>query len=406
MKYSQLFGKTIKASPKDEVSVNAKLLLKAGFIDKLMAGSYSLLPLGFRVKEKIEQIVREEMNATGALEMLMPLLHPKNIWNETGRWDSAKEVMYQFGKDDKEYALSFTHEEIVVDLIRKHISSYKDFPVKIYHFSTKFRSELRAKSGILRGKEFLMKDLYSLHSSEKDLDDYYWKISDAYIKVFRRIGFEVKIAEASGGVFTDNKTHEYQVLCKTGEDVILYCKDCEFAQNKEIAEVKEKDKCPKCKGEIKLGKAIEAGNIFRFGTYYSEKMGASYTDKDGKRKYPYFGSYGIGITRLIGIAVELFHDEKGIIWPKTIAPYQVHLIGLNKEAEEVYKKLVKHGIEVLFDDRENVSPGQKFADCDLIGIPIRLVVSDKTKDRIEVKERTSKETEIINLEDVYKRLGV
>jgi prolyl-tRNA synthetase len=406
MKYSKLFGKSIKESPKDEVSVNAKLLLRAGFIDKLMAGSYSLLPLGFRVKEKIEQIIREEMNETGALEMLMPLLHPKNIWNETGRWDSAKEVMYQFGKDDKEYALSFTHEEIVVDLIRKHVSSYKDFPVKIYHFSTKFRSELRAKSGILRGREFLMKDLYSLHESQKDLDDYYWKVSDAYVKVFKKIGFDVRITEASGGVFTDNKTHEYQVLCESGEDLIYYCVNCEFAQNKEVADVKENDKCPKCKGEIKSGKAIEAGNIFRFGTYYSEKMDAFFTDRNGKKCFPYFGSYGIGVTRLIGIAVELFHDDKGIIWPKSIAPYQVHLIGLNEKAEGVYKKLKEKGIEVLFDDRDGVSPGQKFSDCDLIGIPVRLVISDKTKDKIEWKERSSSKAELISFEEVLRRLRI
>jgi len=406
MKYSKLFGKSIKESPKDEVSINAKLLLRAGFIDKLMAGSYSLLPLGYRVKEKIEQIIREEMNKTGAEEMLMPLLHPKNIWNETGRWDSAKEVMYQFSKDDKEYALSFTHEEIVVDLIRKHILSYKDFPVKIYHFSTKFRSELRAKSGILRGREFLMKDLYSLHETQKELDDYYWKISDAYVKVFKRVGFDVKITEASGGVFTDNKTHEYQVLCESGEDIIYYCSDCEFAQNKEVLTVKKNDKCPKCKGEIKRGKAIEAGNIFRFGTYYSEKMNASFTDKNGKKSFPYFGSYGIGVTRLIGIAVELFHDDKGIVWPESIAPYQVHLIGLNKKAEEIYEKLVKEGIEVLFDDREGVSPGQKFADSDLIGIPVRLVVSDKTKNDIEWKKRSSKEIEVIEFKEVIRRLLV
>lgn len=412
MKYSKLFGKSIKESPKDEVSINAKLLLRAGFIDKLMAGSYSLLPLGFRVKEKIEQIIREEMNATGAQEMLMPLLHPKSIWNETGRWDSAKEVMYQFEKDDKEYALSFTHEEIVVDLIRKHVSSYKDFPVKIYHFSTKFRSELRAKSGILRGREFLMKDLYSLHESQKDLDDYYWKVSDAYVKVFNRIGFDVKITEASGGVFTDNKTHEYQVLCESGEDLIYYCVNCEFAQNKEVATVKEGDKCPKCKGEIRLEKAIEAGNIFRFGTYYSEKMNASFTDKNGKKSFPFFGSYGIGVTRLIGIAVELFHDDNGIIWPKSIAPYKAHLVGLNKKAEEVYKKLLDSGIEVLYDDREN-SAGEKFADADLIGIPVRLVVSDRTKDKIdpdkivvEWKERSSKTTELVSFEEVIRRLRI
>jgi prolyl-tRNA synthetase len=404
MKYSKLFGKTIKETPKDEVSINAKLLLRAGFIDKLMSGSYTLLPLGYRVKEKIEQIVREEINKTGAEELLMPLLHPKNIWNETGRWDSAKEVMYQFKKDDKEYALSFTHEEIVMDLIRKKVSSYKDLPVKIYHFSTKFRSELRAKSGILRGREFLMKDLYSLQETEEEFDKYYWEVSEAYLKIFKRIGFDVKIVEAGGGVFTENKTHEYQVLCDSGEDTIFYCEKCNFAQNNEVAEVKEGDKCPKCGGLIKIGKAIEAGNIFKFGTYYCEKMNATFTDKNGEKKFPHFGSYGIGITRLIGIAAELFNDDKGIMWPKEIAPYQVHLVGLNKRVDEVYQKLLDSGIEVLYDDREGISAGQKFADCDLIGIPVRLVVSDKTEDKVEWKERTSKDSELITLEETTKRL--
>ncbi len=405
MRYSKLFGKTIKEAPKDEASVNAKYLLRGGFIDKLMAGSYSLLPLGYRVKEKIEQIIREEINATGAQELLMPLLHPKTIWNETGRWDSAKEVMYQFAKDEKDYALSFTHEEIVIDLVRKHVSSYKDFPIKIYHFSTKFRSELRARSGILRGREFLMKDLYSLHLSQEDLDKYYWEVSDAYLKVFKRIGFDVKIVEADGGVFTKNKTHEYQVICDSGEDTIFYCDKCSFAQNKEVSTVKEKDKCPRCEGLIRSGKAIEAGNIFRFGTYYSEKMNATFTDQNGKQQFPYFGSYGIGVTRLIGIVVELFHDDKGIVWPKAIAPFQAHLVGLNNKADEVYQKLLDLGIEILYDDREN-SAGEKFADADLIGIPVRLVVSDKSGDKIEWKERNSNEPVLIDFEEVVKRLRI
>src|ERR1035437_3312608 len=269
MRYSKLFGKTVRDFPKEEVSTNAKLLIKAGFIDKLMAGSFTLLPLGFRVKEKIEQIVREEMDATGANEMLMPLLHPKEIWNETGRWDSAKEVMYQFKKDDKEYALSFTHEEIVLDVLRKKISGYKDLPVKIYHFSTKFRDEPRAKSGILRGREFLMKDLYSAHLTEEDLDKYYWEVADAYIRICKRFGLDPKIVEAAGGVFTHAHTNEFQVLCDQGEDTIYYCErkdvscDCNFAENKEITKVKLGDSCPKCKDyKIKEAKAIEVGNIF------------------------------------------------------------------------------------------------------------------------------------------------
>jgi prolyl-tRNA synthetase len=405
MRYSELFGKTVRDFPKEEVSINAKLLIKAGFIDKLMAGSFTLLPLGFRVKEKIEQIVREEMDKTGANEMLMPLLHPKEIWNETGRWDSAREVMYQFKKENKEYALSFTHEEIVLDVVRKKISGYKDLPVKVYHFSTKFRDEPRVKSGILRGREFLMKDLYSAHTTAEDLDKYYWEVADAYIKIFKRLGFDVKIVEAAGGVFTDSHTHEFQVLCDQGEDTIYYCSKCDFAENKEITTVKKGDKCPKCKGVIRESKAIEVGNIFKFGTVYSQKMGVYYTDKDGSRKLVHFASYGIGITRLIGTLVELFHDDKGIIWPKTVAPYSVHLISLqsNARADKIYQQLEKEKVEVLYDDRE-IPAGQKFADADLIGIPVRLVVSVKTQNRVEWKERGSEKTELVSIEEAIERL--
>src|SRR3989338_8453063 len=261
MRYSEFFGKTIKQIPRDETAKNAKLLIRGGFVDKLMAGSYSLMPLGFRVVKKIEQIIREEMNSTGAQEILMPLLHPKSIWNETGRWDSAKEVMYQFQKDDKEYALSFTHEEIVLDLVRKHVQTYRDFPVKIYHFSTKFRNELRAKSGILRGREFLMKDLYSAHVSKEDMMKYYWKVADAYMRVFVRIGFDVVITEAAGGVFTNERTHEFQAVCESGEDTIYMAKDWEFAKNREVMSEDELKRT-----DLQVYNAIEVGNIFLLGT--------------------------------------------------------------------------------------------------------------------------------------------
>ncbi len=405
MRYSNLFGKTLREAPREEVSVNAQLLIKAGFIDKLMAGSFTLLPLGYRVKEKIEQIVREEMDATGANELLMPLLHPKEVWNETGRWETAKEVMYQFEKNKKEYALSFTHEEIVLDLIRKKVSGYKDLPVKIYHFSTKFRDEPRAKSGILRGREFLMKDLYSAHTSSEDLDKYYWQVADAYLRIYEKMNLKARIVEASGGVFTDSHTHEFQVLSDQGEDMIFYCEKCDFSQNKEVATVKVGDKCPKCGGVVKESRSIEVGNIFKFGTVYSEKMNVMFTDKDGTRKFPYFASYGIGITRLIGTLVELFHDDKGIVWPKAVAPYNVHLISIqdNEKGDKLYEELLAEGIEVLYDDRE-IGPGQKFNDADLVGIPVRLVVSPKTGDKIEYKERTSDKTELLSLEEVLKRL--
>lgn len=399
MKYSQLFPKTIKDAPKDEVAVNAKYLIRGGYIDKLMAGSYTLLPLGMRVVQKINNIIREEMNATGAQELLMPLLHPKDIWNETGRWDSAKEVMYQFEKNDKEYALSFTHEEIVMDLIRKHANSYKDLPIKVYHFSTKFRNELRAKSGILRGREFMMKDLYSAHASEEDLLEYYWKVADAYMTIFKRIGMDVKIAEADGGVFTTSHTHEFQAICEVGEDTIYHKEGWKFWKNKEVMTEDELRDT-----SIKSEQAIEVGNIFPLGTMYAEKMKALFTDEDGSRKPVWFASYGIGPTRLMGTLVELFHDDKGIIWPDAVAPFAVYLIGLNEKVDLLYDQLVTEGIEVLYDDRSSVGAGQKFSDADLLGIPVRLVVSDKTGEQIEWKNRNSIDVELLDLREVIQRL--
>jgi prolyl-tRNA synthetase len=408
MLQSKLFPKTRKQAPKDAKSINHKLLVRGGFIDQLMAGSWTLLPLGWRVVEKINQIIREEMNATGAQEILMPLLHPKKIWNETGRWDKAKEVMYQF-KDSrgKEYALSFTHEEILLDLVRKHITSYQDLPVTLYHFSTKFRNEARPRSGILRGREFLMKDLYSVHVDEEDFWKYYNRVKEAYSNVFNRIGFEFRITEAGGGVFTDNVTHEFQVIAEGGEDLIFYCDKCGWGQNTELFKGKEGDICPKCKkGKVIKAKSIEVGNIFPFGTYYSERMKAYFTDKDGKQKPMWFGSYGIGSTRVLGAWVEVSHDDKGIIWNKQLAPFDVHLIELPgaRKTKETYDKLKGSGLEVLWDDRD-ITAGERFADADLIGIPVRLVVSKETKDKIEYKERVSDKPELLSLAQVQEKLS-
>jgi len=416
MRYSQVFPKTQKNPPSGAEAENHKLLVRAGFVDQLMAGSFTLLPLGFRVIEKIKQIIREELNETGASEMLMPLLHPKEIWDQTGRWSDpdVKQIMYQF-KDihDKEFGLSFTHEEIVMNLLSKYVQSYKDLPVKIYHFSTKFRNEPRARSGVLRGREFMMKDLYSAHVSEEDMYKYYNLVKDVYPKIFKRIGLDVVVVEAAGGVFTPNHTHEFQVVSEVGEDVIFMCDctdkscDCKFAQNKEIFKGQEGDKCPDC-GDcvIKAVSAIEVGNIFPLDTKYSEKMNVFYTDKDGNKKPLWFASYGIGPTRVMGTLVEVFHDDKGIVWPKAVAPFAVYLISLGKDerAKEIEEALEKLGIEVLFDDRD-VNAGQKFSDADLIGIPVRLVVSEKTGDKIEYKERKNTESELLSLEEVIAKLN-
>lgn len=408
MRQSQLFPKTRKEAPKDAASINHKLLVRGGFIDQLMAGSWTLLPLGFRVVAKINQIIREEMNAIGGQEALMPLLHPKEIWNETGRWDKADEIMYKLkSSGDKEYALSFTHEEIVMDLLRKNIKSYSDLPVSIYHFSTKFRNEPRARSGILRGREFMMKDLYSAHVSERDLMDYYEKVKQAYIKIFKRIGFDFKVVEASGGVFTDKFTHEFQVLNANGEDVIYSCSECGFSQNKEIFEGKVGDKCKKCgKGKmIEQDKTVEVGNIFPLGTFYAERMKVYFADRDGLKKPVWFGSYGIGPTRVMGTWVEVSNDEKGIIWNRAISPFDAHLVELpGGDGEKVYQELKEAGIDVLWDDRD-IPAGEKFADSDLIGIPVRLVVSEKTAGKIELKERASGENKLLDVSGVIQYLS-
>lgn len=407
MLQSKLFPKTKRKAPKDAKSINHKLLVRAGFMDQLMTGSWSLLPLGLRVVDRINEIIREEMNAIGAQETLMPLLHPKAIWNETGRWEKARGVMYQF-KDSRgrQYALSFTHEEVFLDIIRKHMTSYQELPVALYHFSTKFRNEPRARSGILRGREFMMKDLYSVHATKKDFWNFYEKVKDAYSKIFDRIGFKFRITEAAGGVFTKNFTHEFQVLAKGGEDTIYYCSKCDWGQNDEIFKGKQGGKCPECKGRIKKANSIEVGNIFPFGTWYSERMKVYYTDKKGLKKPVWFGSYGIGSTRVMGAWVEVSSDDKGIVWNREIAPFDVHLVELPgaKDAKKIYKKLAGSGIEVLWDERD-ISAGEKFSDADLIGIPVRLVVSDKTKGKIEWKNRDSGKTKLYSLEEVIRRFN-
>ena len=407
MKQSLLFPKTRKEAPKEAESVNHKFLVRGGFIDQLMAGSYTLLPLGWRVVGKINDIIREEMDAIGAQEMLMPLLHPKTVWNETGRWDKAGDIMYKL-KDprEREYALSFTHEEIVMDLVRKNVRSYTDLPLYIYHFSTKFRNELRAKSGILRGREFMMKDLYSMHISEDDLMDYYGKVKSAYSKIFKRLGFDFRVVEASGGVFTDRNTHEFQALSDAGEDTIYTCEGCGWGENEEIYKPNKEGTCPKCKKhKVRKDKAIEVGNIFPLGVWYSERMKVYYSDKNGMKKPVWFGSYGIGSTRVLGTLVETSHDEKGIIWHPQVSPFDVHLIELPgaKGVREVYDRLVKEGLDVLWDDRD-VSAGEKFADADLLGIPQRLVVSKATGDKVEIKKRKEDKSLTLSLNEAVKLL--
>ena len=563
MLQSKLFYKTLKEKPKDEEAINAQLLVRAGFVDKVAAGIYSYLPLGYRVLQKIVNIIRQEMNAINAQEILMPAMHPKELWTTTCRWDTMSVLFKIKGTGDKEFALGPTHEEIVTPLATKVILSYKDLPMAVYQIQTKFRNEARSKSGLLRGREFSMKDLYSFHQDEKDLEKYYQLVEKAYQKIIKRLGLQhitLKVY-ASGGDFS-KYSHEYQILCQAGEDTIFIVKSRNLAFNKEIApsraakfdnsneklesmrEVKgigivgvvelssflkipvekttktilfenekgeiiaaavrgdyeinelklaeisgakelklaSEEKVRKVTGaelgyagilnlprnvkifiddsmqgrlnfecganrtnyhtlnvnfgrdlpqpkkfyDIKLAKpgdfypetgekyevrnAIEIANIFKLNTKFSQAFKFTYKDKKGKQQPVFMGCYGFGPSRTLGTLVEIFHDEKGIIWPEAVAPFKYHLINLSekakvkKQADEIYKKILDSGQEILYDDRQDISPGEKLVEADLIGIPYRLVTSDKTNGQIEVKKRSQEQIKLMSADKFLSKM--
>ncbi|OHA71021.1 MAG: hypothetical protein A3H01_01075 [Candidatus Wildermuthbacteria bacterium RIFCSPLOWO2_12_FULL_40_9] len=412
MRQSILFTKTIKESPKDEKSVNARLLVRAGFVDKLMAGVYSFLPLGFLVLKKIENIIREEMNSIGGQEILMPTLQPRANWMTTGRWEKMDDLFKVKDASRKDFALGATHEEVIVPLVKKFVSSYNDLPLYVYQIQNKFRMELRAKSGLLRGKEFMMKDLYSFHLTEKDLDGYYEKVKAAYIKIFKRVGIWKKthLTFASGGSFS-KYSQEFQTISDGGEDIIFVCKNCNQAINREIFD--EVKICPNCRRkDFNEEKAIEVGNIFKLMNKYSKPFDLFVLDEKGRKKEVVMGTYGIGLGRIMGTVVEVCHDEKGIIWPEEIAPFHFHLIQAGqgskteKIARRIYDDLQKSGFAVLYDDRKGKSLGEKLVDADLIGVPVRVLLSDRTlnANSAEVKLRSKKETELIRLPALNKFL--
>lgn len=405
MKQSELFTKTKREAPKDEKSISAQLLIKAGFIDKLSAGVYVFLPLGFRILKKIENIISQEMDKVNGQRILMSVLVPKKNWQQTGRWTTFKDLYKIKGKGNQEYGLGATHEEVISPLVKKYISSYKDLPCYIYQIQTKFRDEIRAKSGILRTREFDMKDLYSFHRDEKDLDNYYEKVKKAYFKILERVALKEKtyLTLASGGSFS-KFSHEFQTITSAGEDIIHICQNCHLAINREIK--KDYAKCPQCgKKDFYQERAIEVANIFKLGIKYTKPFDFQFIDRDGSKKLVLMGCYGIGPSRLMGTIVEVYHDEKGIIWPDQIAPFNIHLIQIEndqkvkKAAEKLYQDLQKQNVEVLYDDRDDKSPGEKFTDADLIGLPTRIVVSQRTlkKDSVEVKSRVKKETKLIKI---------
>jgi len=408
MRQSKLFTKTSKENPSGEVSLNAQLLIKAGFVNKEMAGVYAYLPLGLRVIEKIKSIIREEMNAIGGQEIIMSALQPKEVWESTGRWDDkVVDVWFKSKlKNETEVGFGWSHEEPITEMMKKFLSSYKDFPVSTYQFQTKLRNELRAKSGIMRGREFVMKDLYNYDIDEKRHLKFYDSVKDAYMNVFKRVGLGdiTYMTFATGGAFT-KYSHEFQTITEAGEDIIYVNKEKGVAVNEEVMDESILKELGVKKEELTKVKSAEVGNIFNFGTAKCDDMRLTVTDKEGKQIPVYLGSYGIGVTRLMGVLAEHFADDRGMIWPKSVAPFQVHLISLGDEgkteAEKIYNTLVEKGVEVLWDDRD-IQAGAKFADSDLIGIPKRIVVSKKTleKNSVEVKMRNSDEAELVEIEKI------
>ncbi len=413
MLQSQLFYKTSKTAPKEAEVTSHKLLLRAGFISQLASGIYSFLPLGLRVHKKIEEIIRQEMNSIGGQEVFLPTLQPKEIWQKTNRWDHMDPPLFRLkDRHNKLFVLGSTHEEVITDLVKSRVQSYKDLPISLYQIQNKFRNEMRFTGGLLRTREFIMKDLYSFHRSKEDLNNYYDEVVKAYDKIFTRCNLDVIKSEASGGVFTKEKTYEFQVLTEVGEDKLIVCPKCKWATNLEVQD-KTSQKCPNCNKELIKVNTIEVGHTFRLGTKYSKAFDLYFLDEKGKKQLVVMGCYGIGLGRLMATIIEIHNDKKGIIWPKEVAPFQVHLIkienteNVRKIAEELYQDLQKAQLEVLYDDRNDKSPGEKFADADLIGIPYRVVVSDKTlkKDSAEVKIRDEEETELIKITNLSKFLS-
>ena len=410
MRQSKLFFKPQKESPKDETSLNARLLIRANFIDKLMAGVYSFLPLGWRVHRKIENVIREEINAIGGQEVFLPALQPKTIWEKSGRWDKMEPPLFKFqDQHEKDLALGSTHEEVVTDLVGRFVNSYRDLPLYLYQIQNKFRNEIRSTGGLLRVREFLMKDLYSFNRTEADHQKFYKKVDQAYRNIFNRVGIGDKtyLTFASGGSFS-KFSHEFQTVADSGEDVIYITKEKKngeyVAINKEIFTDEITKDLGLKKSDFKEEKAIEVGNIFTLSTRFSEPLGLMFIDEKGKKQPVFMGSYGIGLGRLMGTVVEVLADEKGLVWPASISPMRVHLLALGSDektknlAQEIYKTLEAEGIDVLFDDRD-VRAGEKFADADLIGITTRVILGDKTlaDGTLEIKDRATDETKEMTL---------
>lgn len=420
MRISDLFTRTSKSASKGDVSRNAQLLLKAGYIQQLMAGVYSYLPLGMRVLNKIENIIREEMEQIGAQEILMPALQPREIWDQTGRWEKVDVLFKLKGQGDRDLALGPTHEEVVTPLMSQYIQSYRDLPKSVYQIQTKFRNEPRAKSGLLRGREFRMKDMYSFHGDQESLDLFYEKAISAYKKIYDRcgIGGITLLTYASGGIFS-KYSHEFQTVTDSGEDIIYRIPGTDIAINKEIIDDEDVleellSKADISRKDLEEVKAIEVGNIFKLGTRFSAAFSQKFVDENGDAHPTIMGCYGMGPSRVMGAIAECLGDEKGLAWPEEVAPFRVHLVSLARNEAEVarsdslYQQFNAHRVEVLYDDRLNVRAGEKFSDADLIGLPFRVVISKKTleSESVELKGRMDESAQLVPIRNLPEALKI
>ena len=417
MLQSKLFTKTRREAPKDEVSKNAQLLIRAGFVHKELAGVYSYLPLGLKTLEKINSLIRAEMSKLGATEVQLSALQNSEIWEKSGRWnDQEVDVWFKTKlKNETELGLGFTHEEPLTNLLKDHIKSYRDLPRAIYQIQTKFRNETRAKSGLMRGREFLMKDLYSFHASQTEQEEFYQQVLLAYQNIFKLVGLgdRTYLTFASGGAFS-KYSHEFQTLSEAGEDTIYLSADEKLAVNIEVATPEVLEELGLKKEDLVPHKAIEVGNIFSLGTRFSEPLKLNFLDAEGKENPVWMGSYGLGPSRLFATMAEVLSDENGLVWPESVAPFALHLIALAGKSDEVkqaseklYQKLVENNVEVLFDDRD-LKAGEKFTDADLIGLPYRVIVSEKNLEsgEWEVKNRKTGEIRMLNTENLIKTVHV
>lgn len=411
MKFSQTFVKTLKVAPKDETANSAKLLIRAGYVHKEMAGVYTFLPFGLRVLENIKNIVREELNATGAEELQMTALQNPEPWQKSGRWESERmDIWFKTElASGGELGLGPTHEEPIVNLMKSYLLSYKDLPVYAYQFQTKFRNELRAKSGIMRTREFLMKDLYSFAKDEATHAEYYKKVEDAYARIYDRLGIgdDTYKTFASGGIFS-KYSHEYQTFLPVGEDTVYYNKDRSVVLNEEVLNDEVLSDLGVKREELESTRAAEVGNIFTLGAKFSEPLGLEFTDETGAKHPVYMGCYGIGISRVMGVIAEKFADDKGLIWPESIAPYKYYVVAIGENAEKLGTEL--HDLapeDIILDDRKDKRPGEKFADAELIGIPYRVVISDKTleNNQVEIMHRQTGEITLLTTDEFKSKIS-